>query len=235
MKKFGRFLKEYWLSLITLAPAICLSLYSLFVPDDKMSGRALSMAIALIAGFFFAIIKHLDKIQNAIQQIKKGASKGVLLTKPNDSITGNQIAEAKEELFIGGWSLSRFIAQDEALYALPNTVHIRLLVMDVEDETVCNNCKTIYGRFPRLMSLKHLEDFSSKNLEIRVLKFPPPLVVIARDMCTSKGYIQIIYRYFGEFGVRSPCVHLTPNDADWYDFYKNQIELLWEQGTPWQP
>jgi hypothetical protein len=108
--------------------------------------------------------------------------------------------------------------------------------MDVDDKAVANQFETAYDRPPDTASLEHLNWFTSKkgNFEIRVVKYPLPLIVSARDMCTGTGRIQVAFRYIAEVGWETPGVDLFPTD-ELYEFYKNQIELLWEQGTPWQP
>jgi len=160
---------------------------------------------------------------------------GPQLTKWERSEIEAIISAAKEELFFSGTTLARLIPIRRKIFALPDKIRIRLLAENVDDKTILESHTATFGRRPGVFSLEPLTNFERKtNIEIRTAKHLIPLVISAKDMNTSAGDIHVAFPSYGESG-DSACVALTPNDADWYDFYKNQIELLWEQGIPWQP
>lgn len=235
IKKFFTFIKNNWLSAVMLALAMASALVGLFWPDDKLSVKALSLAIALIAGDLFLLIwQYLESIQNAIKDIKSGGNKGYSIGKQEDQQMDQIITEAREELFFCGWALSWLNRQK--LLTISNKVHIRLLALDLSNEEAKNSCIATFGRPPGLPTLDHFDWFSSRdNFEIRTTKFPVAVQISARDMQTATGNIQVAFQEYGAIGYDTPCIEFVPTDTEWYDFYKNQIELLWAQGTPWTP
>ena len=148
------------------------------------------------------------------------------------------IAVAQKELFFSGDGLERLVPfRDELLTDAAKKIHIRMLTTDIDDETVVGNRAIMFGRLPvpAGTSLKILTDFvGNPNIEIRTTKFPQPIIISARDMSKEAGLIRVAFPDYGEIGGDYPCVDMNPSDI-WYEHYKNQIELLWAQGTPWPP
>jgi len=235
MKRFRAALKNKsnWPSLITLVLILACSVFSFW--DTRFSEQARSMAFALVAvEFFIMLVVHLEEVKGAIGEIKNGGSKGMRFTKQRDGQTGELIAEAKEELFFVGWSLSRLTPY--RMHNVSDKIRIRLLTLDLSDENACNSCVTAFGRPPELASLNRFDCFCSKeNFALKTVKFPISIHVAARDMKTVDGRIQIAFLEFGKTGYETPIIELSPADTELYEFYKNQIELLWAQGTPWTP
>jgi hypothetical protein len=224
--------KTNWGSFITLALALTGAVVSFVITRE-----VLSLAVGLIAAeLFLLVVVHLEDIQGALKRVESREPRGAQLKKRDDSLFGQMITASKEEIFFCGCDLMRLTPQRGNLLSLPDKVHVRMLVMDIDNDAVSNSYKATFGRTPDMPSLTHLNwVLSRKNFEIRTVDFPLTVFVSAKDMHTATGNIQVSFRYFGEFGQSSPCVDLSPADTEWYDFYKNQIELLWARGTPWQP
>jgi len=220
--------KSNWPSLVTLALILGCSVFSFW--DTKFSEQARSMAFALVAvEFFIMLVVHLEEVKGAL----KGVDKGVQMKKQEDIQMDQFIADAKTELFFCGWALSWLHRQK--LLTMSSKVHVRLLALDLGDDEAKNRCMTTFGRFPGLPTLEHLDWFAAKdNFEIRTTKFPVAVQISARDMRTATGNIQVAFQEYGAVGLDTPCIEFSPSDTAWYDFYKNQIELLWAQGTPWK-
>ena len=248
-EKILAFLKNNWGSTLTLTLATASALVGFFLTGDKWTLKALSVSVGLIAGNLFLLIgkhlesiqnalkligKHLESIQNTLKEIKKGGKEGTQLVKWNRDETGHIINDAEEELFFCGWSLSRLPVHRDTILKLPAEVRMRLLATDVTDVSVLEQCRTAFGQYPTIKSLDQLKQLSCRNnTEIRIVKYPLPLIMAARDMSRRQGHITVAYRCIES--TASACMELTPTDTDWYEFYKSQIELLWAQGTPWPP
>jgi len=234
MKRFRAALKEKsnWPSLITLALILGCSVFSLW--DTKFAEQARSAAFALVAvEFFIMLVVHLDEVKGAVREI--GKPKGAL-QKWEVGQTGTIIPNAKKDVFFCGCALSRLIPERANLLNVSSKIRVRLLAVDVDDKAVCEQYKAIFGRPPERDSLKHLMQFThKKNIEIRTVKTPLTIHIDASDMNTNTGFLRIIFLDYGPNGYDSPRMELTPADTEWYEFYKNQIELLWAQGTPWKP
>jgi len=234
MKRFRAALKNKsnWPSLVTLALILACSLFSFW--DTRFSEQARSAAFALVAvEFFIMLVVHLEEVKAAVGEI--GKPKGAQLTKWKRYEMNPIIDDAKEELFFCGVGLSRLYSYREKLLEISEKVPIRLLAADSRDEAVYNNRLAMYGREAGLMNLEYLACFAERsNIEIRTTKFVQPIIISARDPNASTGKIQVAFPDYGKTGGNYPCVYLYPADT-WYKHYKKQIELLWEQGTPWQP
>ena len=238
MKRLRAALKEKsnWPSLVTLALILICSVFSFW--DTKFSEQARSAAFALVAvEFFIMLVVHLEEVKGAVREMKNGETDGTLKSRRKVQQMGSIIAEAKEELFFCGWALSKQASFQQELLGASDKVHIRLLVLDLNDENARNRCADTFGRTPILPSMEHLKWLSSKNnVKIRTVKSPVPMHISARDMRMNTGFIQVLFPRYGEVGADSdPCVDLYSAKSDWYDHFKDQIELLWAQGTPWNP
>ena len=147
------------------------------------------------------------------------------------------IAEAKAELFLCGYDVSRILAnREEILIAADKVRRIRVLAMDMDNKMVREQFTATFGRPPGLKNLDHLNAFLSKqNIEIRTISFPMMIYATTKDVQGAAGRMQVGFLGYAKSGYNSYCLNLTPGDGEWYDYYKVQMELLWEQGTPWKP
>jgi len=222
--------KSNWPSLVTLLLILACSVFSFW--DTKFAEQALSAAFALVAvEFFIILVLHLEEVKGAIGDLSQG--KGARLARWKSGITRRVYVDVKKELFFCGGTLSRLISEREELKA-SNKSRIRMLAMNIDDEAVLEQYTAAFGRPPSLDSIKHLEPFAAmKNVQIRTVDFPLTLHVSAKDIHTATGIIQICIRGYTKSGYSSPCMELSPADTEWYEYYKEQIELLWAQGTPW--
>ena len=230
--------KTNWVSIVTLVAAVVGIVISfLDLDDDKLSRKIISIVLTLLAfELFTLLVGRLDSISGALQRMESRDPKGAQLITWDTGTINKMITEAKKELFFCGAALSRLTSYRAELVAIPKTVRIRLLVMDIDDEAVSSAYRATYGRPPELDSLSHLNWFSTEqNFEIRTVNFPITMYFSAKDMSTVNGAMCISFLEFGNLRGGYPSIDLTPVDKEWYKRYKNQIELLWEQGTPWEP
>jgi len=236
-KKLFAFIRSNWLSAIMLASATISALVGLFWPDDKLSLKALSIAVALIAGDLFLLIgQYLDSIKNALKDIKSDKAEGVQLSRWNNNLDGEMIKEAEECLFFSGYDISRLGLNREELLGLPENIKVRMLAMNMDDEKMRDLFEITFGREPGQKSLDHLKGYAKRpNIKIQTVDFPMSIYVTARDIHKATGKMQVGFLSYTKSGYNAHCLHLTPDDKDWYDYYKTQIELLWDQGTPWPP
>jgi len=228
--------KENWLSLINIILVLVCALVGFFAPDDKISGKAISLALGLLAlEFFMLVVVHLESIQGALRQITNSTAKGVQITEWEDNI--NQlIGDTTNELFFSGNNMSRLPLHHEKLLSVPDNIKVRLLVANLDDSTVLQNVTTTFGKPVVYDSLNHLKCFTPKpNIEIRTVNFPMTTYIAARDTEAAFGEIQVGFHHYMSSGYDVPNINLTRTDTGWYGFYIKQIELLWEQGIPWPP
>ena len=237
MKRFRAALKNKsnWPSLVTLVLILACSLFSFW--DTQFSEQARSTAFALVAvEFFIMLVVHLDEVKTAVGEIKSAEAKGPYLVGRTYNTRRKMIAEAKECLFFCGNAPANLVSLAPELINLSDRVKVRILVADIEDENVVKIHYAINGREPEMLSLSHLKKYAQKaNFEIRLMNCPMVTHMSAKDVNTASGQIHVSYAFFGEKMTAFPRVDITPADTEWYAFYKEQIELLWAQGTPWTP
>jgi len=227
--------KTNWGSLTTLVLALAGAIASYIITRE-----VLSLAVGLIAvEFFLLVVVHLEDIHGALKRLESRETKGAQLKKWDKSKTGQIIEDAEDELFFCGYDLSRLLPhRAELLAAADRLKRIRLLAMDIDDARVREQIQSTYCRPPSLNSLEPLNYFlQKKNIEIHTVKFPVSFAihVSARDMQSGTGQMRVMFLNYGPSGYDSPCVELAPADGEWYKHYKGQIELLWNQSSPWQP
>ena len=235
MKKIFAAIKDKanWASLITLGLAFAGAVVSFFI-----SREVISIAIGLIAAeLFLLVVVHLESIQGTLKRVEDREMGGYQLKKRNKcKNTGEIIQGAKNDIFLCVSSLSRLLPCREMLMEASKTVKVRLLVMQSENENLYMESIKTVGRPPELKDLSHLEAYQrNPNIEIRTVDFPLYTFFNASDVDSPNGYMNIEFLLYGKMTYQSPFVELRPADAMWYPAYRNQIELLWEQGTPWEP
>jgi len=237
MKRFRSALKSKsnWPSLATLVLILLCSVASFFMPDDGLAVKVLGAAFALVAvEFFILLVVHLDEVKEALRKIKSAEAKGPHLVGRTYNTRRRMIADAKESLFFCGNAPANLVSLAPELINLSDRVKVRILVADIEDENVVKIHYAINGREPEMLSLAHLKKYTQKaNFEIRLMNCPLVTHMSASDVNTASGQIHVSFAFYGEKMTAFPRVDVTPADTEWYAFYKDQIELLWEQGTPW--
>jgi len=228
--------KSNWPSLITLGLILACSVFSFW--DTKFSEQARSAAFALVAvEFFIMLVVHLEEIKEAVEEIRASGREGTQLRKCNIVDEAEIIEKAKEELFFCGSDLKGVWYNCSTLHAKSDHLkRVRLLAMNIDDKKVHKQFENTFGRNPSMESIRHLRRLvSQKNIEIRTVDFPLTIKVSASDIHTAIGEIQVGLIGYHQSTHDIPCIDVTPSNTEWYDYYKNQIELLWAQGTPWPP
>jgi len=129
--------KTNWVSIVTLiAAAVGIVINFFDLGNGKLSGPIISIVLTLLAfELFTLLIGRLDSIQSALKRLESREPKGVQLEKvePYTSVR-HVIATCKKELFICNTSAPSLV--HPLLLDVPDQVHIRVLVMNVEDAKV---------------------------------------------------------------------------------------------------
>jgi len=78
-----------------------------------------------------------------------------------------------------------------------------------------------------------LKRIAPDNLEIRTIDYPLAFGAFAIDPETTSGVLYIEHYPFKTVGGAMPKFVLQARDGRWYDFFKAEIQTLWENATPW--
>lgn len=131
-------------------------------------------------------------------------------------------------------------------YCLANNGQVRILVIDPNHHVI----ETAAKRFNkhqdaeklRRESEQALDNFESllsakganKGFRLQTTSFVPAYGIWLIDADTPKAEIWVeLYSFQGE---QDPAFHLLPHrDGEWFTFFRNQFELMWNAGEPWHP
>jgi len=80
----------------------------------------------------------------------------------------------------------------------------------------------------------HLHDLTQGDVEIRTVDFPLGHRLIAINPELVSGTLYIANYPFRVSGGSRPKFVIDATDGKWYDFYKEEFNLLWNSGTNWQ-
>jgi hypothetical protein len=84
-----------------------------------------------------------------------------------------------------------------------------------------------------LASLCGLRKISSKNLEIRTIQNPLTFGAICTNPNTTSGILYLDHYPFRTVAGALPKFVLRANDGRWFDFFREEVKTLWDNGTEW--
>ncbi len=85
-----------------------------------------------------------------------------------------------------------------------------------------------------IADLCQLKKIAPNNLEIRTIQNPLGHAVFALDPKSASGTLYIAHYPFRMPGASKPKFILKAKDGKWYDYYKDELYTLWENGIEWQ-
>jgi hypothetical protein len=85
-----------------------------------------------------------------------------------------------------------------------------------------------------ITTLCDLRRVAPKNLEIRTIENPLGHAIFAINPTTASGVLYIAHFTFKMPGTSRPKYVLRAKDSKWYDFYRDELCTLWENGVEWQ-
>lgn len=163
-----------------------------------------------------------------------------------DSNGENEMIAASEIWFIGV-SLSGPISDNYALLEtkLKNGAKIKFLFRNpdasnldlvTEQEYIPNTPEHVRQIIQRsLVRAQTLQRLAPQNMEIRTTDYPIPFNFFANDPDKSSGALFLEIRSYKMAEGDIPKITLNPKDGYWYDFFKRQLFVFWENAQPWKP
>ncbi|WP_409490764.1 hypothetical protein [Amycolatopsis sp. cmx-11-12] len=121
---------------------------------------------------------------------------------------------------------------------------IRVLVLDPTDEAIVDVADRRISRShgqgrmrQRIMTtldeLTSLRSRTSGRLEIRVSSRISSAGFNCLDMASKRGLICVQHYEHRPSGEAAPVFTVEPKDAPWFQYFADEAERLWEDGTPW--
>jgi hypothetical protein len=156
--------------------------------------------------------------------------------------------EKSEELWLIGVTLSRTLKTHYSLLERKLRRGDSIKIILVNPETGGIGAETaemrVYERsdVERLRSqirgiladLCSLQKVSPNQLEIRTVNYPLGFGAFGLDLETADGILYLEHYPFKMPGGSIPKFVLQAKDGRWYDFFKLEMQMLWEKSVPWQ-
>lgn len=79
-----------------------------------------------------------------------------------------------------------------------------------------------------------LKKIAPDRMEIRTIDYPLGFGAFAIDPDTASGVLYLEHYPFKTVGGSMPKFVLRAQDGRWYDFFKTEISILWENASPWK-
>jgi len=226
---------------ITILIGIILAIANLigFAPDKWLS----PVILAVLALLAISNLGNRGKLEQLLEQKK---IENIFMEEYPKEVDDE--ARSANELWMIGINLHRTLYANPWLGAkLQNKQKIKVLLFNPKSSAL----KYVAARYANLQTLPEAEKNQRTRiteslvtlsrlrnkypdcLEIRIADYPLTFGSFAIDINSSKGIIyveQYNYRMFGRNDV--PKYRLEPRDGIWYEHYKKQIAILWENATP---
>ena len=225
---------------VTVVIAISLAILSISGFSSQVFVTPLTLAILALLTFSLLGIQH--RLE-ALNKEVINSSRPFLLKKLPDNI--DQRISSSKEIWLIGMSFSRFsstyysllrdrIGKGSRLYVLtltPNSDASRLASYQVYRPINLvqydNNILTSLHIFCELK-----REFPA-NVQVRTIEKIFALGFHGFDLSSQNGIIYIEHYAFKSEQGDIPKMVFKPSDDFWYDFFKQQIQLLWEHSKEW--
>ncbi|MEM7536803.1 MAG: hypothetical protein AAF639_31780 [Chloroflexota bacterium] len=177
------------------------------------------------------------------------------LTEQSTSFFSTDVADSFDtdlqnasEIWMVGVSLSRTIKSHYGLLEtlLKRGVHVRVLLIDPEShESIAIATQREYHdrRFSQdrirsmirntLQDLYALKEVAPTQMSIRLIQFPLAFGAVATDPNELTGVLHLEHYSYKMPGGSVPKFTLIAKDGQWYDFFRDELDTLWENGVDW--
>lgn len=85
-----------------------------------------------------------------------------------------------------------------------------------------------------ISSLNQLKRIAPNNLEIRTIQDPLTFGGVMMNTTSAKGILYIAHHPQRNVGRSQPKFVLHAKDGHWYEFFKLEVEAMWDAGTEWK-
>lgn len=141
-------------------------------------------------------------------------------------------------VLFSGITLHSWFGVANLLESRTNLTKIRMLILNTDDANLLKAYEDMRGFPLDEPSSRLLKRFLGvSNAEIRVIDSLTPVMFVSTDMDRTYGYIKAEHFFNDRRKNKNsefPNIELTPDDDDWYNIYRNQIEVIWDRAKPWK-
>jgi hypothetical protein len=198
--------------------------------------------LAILGLLAIAMLGNRYKVEEVLKNLNQESS-SLFQEKFSSELESN--FEKSKELWLVGITLGRTIKTYYSLLErkLARGDHVRVLLVD-PNGVGCEMAEMrVYGR-PNVERNRaeirgNLGDFcdlakvTPDKLEIRTINYPLGFGGFAIDPDTASGILYLEHYPFKTAGGSMPKFVLRARDGRWYDFFKEEMRTLWENGEVW--
>ena len=228
----------------TVAAAVIVMMWNLFgVPDP---GLVSSITLAVLGLLAVGLLANRSRLERLLRLQSRQANEVLLTDFPNMTTE----LERSSDIWISGQNLRRTAISFCVLFGgkLEKGAHIRILLVDPDGIAPELAAKRL-RRSPDVSEYREeicqsLRDFhrltqrvsERGQIELRVVDYIPPFGLFILDAGSSDARA-LVEMYPYKTGHRDmPKLYLTnADDVIWFEFFKEQYEILWNAGTCWHP
>lgn len=148
-----------------------------------------------------------------------------------------RIANARE-VYLLGLNLVGLVSHFEGIISekAGNGCKFRIITLDSDFFATPKLPTSWYGSLRRKQDLEqshrvwaHLLT-KSTNIQVRMLPLPPPFSLLLIDPGKDHGEVQVeFYTYQPSASSRPHFILKKPQHTEWYDYFRNEFELAWQQ------
>lgn len=226
---------------VTIVVAIVMSGLSLLDVVEQKLINSITLSVLCLLVISSLVIRHQldDKLTS------NGTVSGIQFSNrfPNDF---DERIKNANSLFISGVSLTRttITRYSEFEKKLSQGHSIKILLVNPKghgcqmalkrhraNDSIDDFRHTIISSIKRLDNLKKV---SPGTLEIRLIDNPLGYGAYAVDVESATGVIYVEHYPFKTENGSIPRYSLSPNNKEWFDFFKSELSLLWDEGEPYE-
>jgi len=195
----------------------------------------IEIIVAIIGGSAIVLAAIITTIAQSIKNksnVKAKKQKGVILQKHICAMDLTQfINNAQSEIYIYTHTPVVWDSYVNLLLSREN-ISLKILIANPENGELLKAYNEIRNRSYDTFKSNHAKCIQEhKKLEIRIINSFMPVTFLASDIYTDGGYIRA-YHHFNGSDVNI-IIKLTKDNKEWYDFYQEKLEILWNRGLPY--
>jgi hypothetical protein len=246
-----KFLKRVWGDIergenidlyVTVFIAVGLVILNLFgtTPDTWIA----PITLAVLGLLAISVLGNRYRVEEVLQKLKQSNTAFFFKGFPPSLETD---FEAAQELWLVGATLSKTITTKYRLIEekLRQGCTLKILLIHPEGASLEIMASRYYAPQNRLLGVQasniknslqlfcDLQKVAPENIEIRTVRNSLAFGATAIDPNSSTGILYLEHYPFRTVSASLPKFILKASDGEWYDFFKREIQTLWDAGETW--
>jgi hypothetical protein len=226
---------------ITVVVAVGLAILNLLGVAPSTYIAPLTLAVLGLLGFTSLINRHrIEELQETLTH-----STGEFFMDEFPAEWKNNFDTANE-IWLMGVSLHRTVNfnYEKIERKLRQGHKFKVMVVSPEGSSIEITMTRNYPRkevAPKRASIRNtltllcdLQKIAPELLEVRTIQFPLSYGVVATNPNTASGTLYLEHYTFGISTDSLPRYVMRASDGKWYDFYKREIQAMWDCGVVWE-